>query len=65
MDKSQLAFDLAVKYGLCSYCWQAVANRCFEMAWEDSAGDTTILDQQYARYADIALLMLEQAELQV
>jgi len=42
-----------------------VADKCFELAWEDSAGDTTILDQQYARYAEVALLMLEQAELQV
>ena len=67
MDKSQLAFDLAVKYGMCTehWCWQVVADKCFELAWEDSAGDTTILDQQYARYAEVALLMKEQTELQV
>ena len=67
VDKSQLAFDLAVKYGMYTeyWCWHVVADKCFELAWEDSAGDTTILDQQYARYAEVALLMKEQAELQV
>lgn len=47
------------------WCWHLVANKCFELAWEDSAGDTTILDQQYARYAEVALLMKERTELQV
>lgn len=32
MNKAQLAFDLAVKYGLYTtyWCWHAVANKCFE-----------------------------------
>lgn len=67
MDKSQLALDLALKYGLYTqyWCWNTIADKCFELAWEDSAGDTNILDLQYSRYAEVALLMKEQVEITV